>query len=99
MGNHGSIFETHLRQCRKGTGIVLPAREYKVAWARQRRRLLEQPGIVMLDPAEMVGELLGKRLWPVIAEENCEADQLRIALWNAVGLAVIDHLQAVLGPA
>ena len=81
-------------------GIVVGAGEDQVAaGAGQARRLLEQLGIVAFDAAQPVEQGLLERRRIGIAQEGGNRRHAGFVGRQAVGLAVVDHLQAMLDPA
>ena len=92
--------EAEAAQRRQGLGIVDDAGEHQAArLGAERRRVLEQARVVPLDPAQMIGHRRRERLEPGVAAEGGEARQ-RVGLERqALGLLVVDHLQAMLDAA
>ena len=65
----------------------------------QSGRVLEQLGVVALDPAQGRQQFGRKGIEFGVAEEDGERAQLRRIVGQRVGLLVVDHLQPVLDPA
>ena len=80
----------------EGRGIVGDAGEDEVAGGgAERRRVLEQPCVVLLDPGQVMGEIAGEALEPRIAAEFGEARKRCALERKALRLLVGDHLEAM----
>ena len=94
------IVEPEALKGRQRLGIVGDAGEDEIAGrSAQRRRILEQPRIVALDPRQVAGQVLGEGFEPPIAAEFGEARERRALEGQALRLLVGDHLQPVLDAA
>ena len=92
--------EPERAQGRKRLRIVDDAGEDEIAdRGAERRRVLEQPGVVMLDPGQMAGHVLHETVEPRVAAELGEAGERRLLERQPLGLLVLNHLQPVLDPA
>src|SRR5690606_13666750 len=63
----------HLAQGGERAGIVLDPGEDEVAGPGEARRLLEEFGVVPLDPLQMVAEIGAERRDVLVAEEDGDA--------------------------
>ena len=98
-GHPHGVLEAELAQGRERLGIVLAAGEHEIARGAQSRLLLEQLGIVALDPPEVPFEVAYERIGAGIAEEGAERRQALVVARQGMGLLVLGHLQAMLdGP-
>ena len=80
--------------------IVVGAGEDQIAArAGQTRRLLEKAGIVAFDAAQPLEQGVLERGRIDVAQEGGDRGHARFVGRHAVGLAVVDHLQAMLDPA
>ena len=78
-------------------GIVVAAGEHQVAaWPGQARRLLEQPSIVAFHAVQALEQVVLERLRIGIAQEGRDRRHAGLVSRQGVGLAVVDHLQAML---
>ena len=76
--------------------IVIAAGKDQAARSAQRRRFLEQAGIVVLDPLEMVEQGGQKGVGRGISHESGEGVEFLSVFRQRLGLTVLDHLQAML---
>src|ERR1700730_4784324 len=84
----------------QSTRIVVSAGEDEIAaGACEAWRLLEQAGIVTLDAAQALEQVLLERPEVGIAEKYRQCRSRRFAFRHVVRLFVVDHLQAMLDPA
>ncbi len=92
--------EADARQRPQGFRIALPAGKHQVAadpaFDAQRRRVLEQVGILILDGAQHREKRFGKGVDVGIAEERRQRRELERIVGKRVRLLVVGHLQTVL---
>src|SRR3546814_2846211 len=79
--------------------MIFAAGEDQRAGAAEIRRLLEQIGVMMLDPLQMVTKHRAKRGSIVISHEDADQVDLVVLLRQFLGLLVVDHLETMFEPA
>ncbi len=94
-----ALAEAERLEGRQGARLGLAAGEHQVAGGRERRRLLEQLGVVGLHRAERSEQRGAEGGRPVVAQESGDARESRLVVGQAMGLLIVDHLQPVLEPA
>ena len=94
-GDRARIGKSHLRQGCQGRRVVVAAGKDQVAGSGEARRLLEKLGVVRLDGSEALDEFAGEGLGAWVAEKDGEAGNALVIAGQAMGLGVVDHLQAV----
>ena len=96
----GRIVEAHAGQGFQRVGIVRDTGEDEAAdVAVERRRMFEEPRIMLLDLAQVEGQLLFEAFEPRMAAEFREARDGVMLGRQAMGLLVCHHLQAMLDTA
>ena len=96
LGNGGAVGKAQAADGGDRLRVIVGAGEDEVAGPAQRRRLLEQVGIVVLDVAEVPEHRRGERLGGRKAGEAGEGVEFRPGRGQGLGLAVVHHLQAML---
>ena len=102
-GNRLGFGEPHAPQRLQGFGIGVGVREHQIAAAgktgAERRRIVEQLLAMLRHTVQMPAQRRKEGVGVPVAEEGGDARQLAFPFGQAMGLPVLDHLQAVLDAA
>ena len=103
LRNRLALGEPHAAQRLQRFRVRVGAREHQIAAARKARAkrggVLEQFPAMRRHAVQMPAQLRDERLRARMAEKRRNARQFTLAFGKAVGLPVVDHLQAVLDAA
>ncbi len=94
-GDLRTVDEAQLGERLDRSRVVLGAGEDEITRAGERWRLLEQPRVMTLDTAQMAKQPVRESPRVGKAEERRKRVQRRSFRRQAVGLLVVDHLQAM----